>query len=74
MSEYSKGGYIPGGDVEVQVMRGPRREAVDPGFDIYEDECVINRHRVCTRADPGHASLPIPADRFWSCPTHGDPA
>lgn len=72
MTEYNRGGYIGGteGTVQIHVMRGPRREAIDPGLDLYEDECIINRHRVCTRKDPGHASLPIPDDRFWVCPAH----
>jgi hypothetical protein len=74
MTEHSKGGIIHG-TVEVEVMRGPRREAVDPVLlSLYEDECIINRHIVCIRKDPGHASLPIPDDRFWQCPTHGDPS
>jgi len=75
MSEFSRGGPIggPRGPVQIEVMRGPRREAVDPVLlSLYEDECIINRHRVCTREDPGHASLPIPDDRFWRCPAHGD--
>jgi hypothetical protein len=71
MTEYSQGGFIPG-TVEVAVLRGPRREAVNPGFDIYEDECIINRNGVCMRTDAGHASLPIPSDRIWVCPAHGD--
>ena len=74
MTEYAEGGYVPG-VVEVQVLRGPRREAVNPELlSLYEDECIVNRHAVCTRTDPGHASLPIPADRLWFCPAHGDPS
>jgi hypothetical protein len=85
---YARGGYEPG-SVQVWLRPGPTPiGGGDPGS-IYEDECFLNRHGVCVRGSrdnrpwwrrllwwrkSGHASLPIPADRWWSCPAHGDPS
>lgn len=70
---HSPGGYVPG-TVQVWLRPGPAREGLDDRLTIYEDECIINRRGVCIRNYQGHASLPIPEDRTWSCPAHGDPA
>jgi hypothetical protein len=85
---YSPGGYIPE-TAQVWLRPGPAPIGGGDQLSIYEDECIINRHGVCIRVDDrprwrrwlgecvrghrGHASLPIPADRWWSCPAHGDP-
>jgi hypothetical protein len=69
---YSRGGIVRGRSPQVWLRPGPAPVGGGDLCSIYEDECILDRRGVCVRDYPGHAALPIPEDRFWSCPAHGD--
>jgi hypothetical protein len=53
MSDYSNGGYIPGGPTVVRI---------DP------DECILNIHGVCIRSDhPTPTSDGTKPGAWWIC-------
>lgn len=55
---FSRGGFIPPWPAVIELARGPKREAIDPGhLTVYEDECIINTAGVCVRNDKGHLPL-----------------
>ena len=69
--EYARGGHIPG-VVQIELKRGPIREAVNPGIlESYADECYLNPQGVCVRRDDLHRGVTLAdGERWWTCPLH----